>query len=116
MSQPKLISPLLDGFVMGDPISNHDGVRCCPAMMVDTGKKYMVKIISIPASQTKLDALLLAGAFSDKAAALEYFKELAHGVVEEAVLLQRLSRQEGFIPYENWQVISTCQQLYSVFR
>ena len=105
MSQPKLISPLLDGFVMGDPISSHNGVRCCPAMDVQTGKKYIVKIVSIPASQTKLEALLLAGAFSDKTAALEYFKELADGVVEEAVLLQRLSRQEGFIPYDNWQIV-----------
>ena len=27
LSEPKLISPLLDGFVMGDPMSEHDGVR-----------------------------------------------------------------------------------------
>ena len=105
MSQPKLISPLLDGFVMGDAISSHDGVRCCPAMNVQTSQKYIVKIVSIPASQTKLDALLLAGAFSSASDALEYFKELAKGVVEEASLLQRLSRQEGFLSYESWQVV-----------
>ena len=105
MSEPKLISPMLDGFMMGDPISSHDGVRCCPAMQVDSDKKYIVKIISVPASQVKLDALLLAGAFSDKDSALAYFKDLSEGVVEEAVLLQRLSRLEGFVPYENWQVV-----------
>ncbi len=104
MSEPKLISPLLDGFVMGDPISNHDGVRCCPAMQVDSDKKYIVKVISIPASQVKVDALLLTGAFADADSAAAYFKDLAEGVVEEAVLLQRLSRLEGFVPYENWQV------------
>ena len=27
MSEEKLISPLLDGFVMGDAISEHDGIR-----------------------------------------------------------------------------------------
>ena len=105
MSEPKLISPLLDGFVMGDPISDHDGVRCCPAMQTDTNDKYIVKIISVPASQTKLDALLLAGAFRDSESALDYFRDLAEGVVEEAVLLQRLSRLEGFIPYKSWQVV-----------
>lgn len=105
MSEPKLISPLLDGFVMGDPISNHDGVRCCPAMQVDSDKKYIVKVISFPASQVKVDALLLTGAFSDADSAAAYFKDLAEGVVEEAVLLQRLSRLEGFLPYENWQVV-----------
>ncbi len=105
MSEPKLISPLLDGFVMGDPISDHHGVRCCPAMQTDSGSKYIVKIISVPASQTKLDALLLAGAFRDSASALQYFGELADGIVEEAVLLQRLSRLEGFVAFDKWQVV-----------
>jgi len=105
VSVPKLISPLLDGFVMGDAISSHDGVRCCPAMRVSDSSKYIVKIISLPTSQTKLDALLLAGAFDDRASALNYFHELSRDVVEEAVLLQRLSRLEGFAAYENWQVV-----------
>ncbi len=105
MSEPKLIQPLLEGFVMGDPISDHDGVRCCPAMQTDRNNKYIVKIISVPASQIKLDALLLAGAFRDRDAALSYFKDLSEGIVEEAVLLQRLSRLEGFLSYDNWQVV-----------
>ena len=47
MSDPKLISPLLDGFAMGSPISDHDGVRCCPAMRKENEDKYIVKIISL---------------------------------------------------------------------
>ena len=105
VSEPKLISPLLDGFMMGDPISDRHGVRCCPAMQKDSDNKYIVKIISVPASQVKLDALLLAGAFSDTEGAKAYFKDLAEDIVDEAVLLQRLSRLEGFIPYDNWQVV-----------
>ena len=66
MSEFKLISPLLDGFIMGDPISDHHGVRCCPAMHTETEHKYIVKIISIPATQTQVDALLLTGAYSNK--------------------------------------------------
>lgn len=105
MSEPQLISPLLDGFVMGDPINSHDGVRACPALQLETDKKYIVKIISLPASQAKLDALLLAGAFPDRDAALNYFKELADGVIEEAELLQKLARHEGFLSFENWQML-----------
>ena len=104
MSVPKLISPLLDGFVMGDAISDHHGVRCCPAMRMSDSGKYIVKIISVPTSQTKLDALLLAGAFSDRAAAMEYYRELSQDLVEEAALLERCSRLEGFVAYESWQV------------
>ena len=104
LSDPKLVSPLLDGFVLGAPMSSHDGIRCCPAMKENSDDKYIVKIISIPASQVQLDALLLTGAYKDPAAAMDYFKELADGIVSEAELLQKLSQLEGFLPFEDWQV------------
>ena len=105
MSLPKLVSPLLDGFVMGDSISSHDGIQCCPAMKENTDDKYIVKVISIPASQVQLEALLLTGAYSDPAAAMDYFKALSDSVVEEAELLQKLSQLEGFVPFEAWQIV-----------
>ena len=105
MSEQKLVSPLLDGFQMGDPISSHDGVDCCPAIKENSDQKYIVKILSIPASQSQLDALLLAGAFQDAAGALEYFKDLADGVVQEVKLHQQLARLDGFVPCDAWQVV-----------
>ena len=105
MSEQKLISPLLDGFVMGDPMSSHDGVQCCPAMRENSEEKYIVKIISVPASQKQLDALLLTGAYPDAASATEYYKEVADGIVKEAELLKQLSKLEGFLAYDNWQVV-----------
>lgn len=105
MSEPKLISPMLDDFIMGGVISSHDGVRSCPAMRKNSDDKYIVKIISVPASQSKLDALLLTGAYPDKAAALEYFKELADGIVVEKEILDRLSKLEGFVAYDDCQVV-----------
>ena len=104
MSEAKLISPMLDGFAIGGPISDHHGIRCYPAMPGDSDKRYIVKVISIPASQVQLDALLLAGAYSSKDSALAYFKELADGVAKEADILKKLSRFEGFIPFEDLQI------------
>lgn len=106
MSEPKLISPMLDNFLMGDPISEHNGVRCCPTIENDTNHKYIVKIISTPASQAQLDALLLSGAFSSVEAADDYFKSLAEGVVKEANILSKLSQLEGFLPYTDVQLTS----------
>lgn len=105
MSDIKLISPLLDQFNMGDPISSHDGVRCCPAMRKDSDERYIVKIISIPASQTQLDALLLTGAYPDAESALTYFKELAGDIEAEVQSMQKLARIEGFLPFEGCQVV-----------
>lgn len=104
MSEPKLISPLLDNFIMGDPISEHAGVRCCPAIKKDTDDKYIVKIISVPASQTQMDALLLSGAYSDKDAALAYFSKLSDSIIDEVNVLNKLSELEGFMQIDACQI------------
>lgn len=105
MSEQKSISPLLDGYRLGDPISHHDGVSCIPAIKDESDEKYIVKIISIPASQVQLDALLLAGAYKDPQSAMAYFKELSDGVIREAECLKKLAKLEGFLPFEQWQVV-----------
>lgn len=106
MSEPKLISPLLDGFLIGEPISEHHGVSCYPAMRANTDERYIVKVISIPASQVQLDALLLSGAYSNQEEARTYFEELAQGVTDEIKVLDKLHALEGFMPYTAHQTIS----------
>jgi len=104
LSEPRLITPLLDGFMMGEPISDHHGVCSCPAIKEDTEEKYIVKIISIPASSTQMDALILSGAYPDEASALAYYKDLADDIIAEIDILKQLSEQEGFTPYDAWQL------------
>ena len=105
MSEPKLISPLLDGFVMGPSMSAHPGVKSCPAMPQDSDKRYIVKIISVPASAEQLEAMLLTGAFHSQKDALAYFKDQADRIVEEIGVLKKLSGLEGFLPFEGWQLV-----------
>lgn len=105
MSEQKPVSPLLDGFVVGNPMSTHNGIRCCPAIKESSNEKYIVKVISVPASQVQLDALLLTGAYKDPAEAMDYFREVADGIVKEAELLNTLSKLEGFLPFEGWQIV-----------
>lgn len=105
MANPKLISPLLDGFIMGEPFSNHHGVQSCPALREETEERYIVKVVSIPATQNQLDALLLSGAFTDEESAQKYFRELSEDVCKEASILSQLSKLEGFLPYQASQTI-----------
>lgn len=105
MSEATLISPLLDGFTMGQPISEHDGVSCCPAIKADTEKKYIVKIVTVPATQVQLDALLLAGAYKDPADAMDYYRSVSEDILNEAEFLKKLSQLEGFLSYEGWQMV-----------
>ena len=105
MPKPKLISPLLDGFQIGSPMSSRNGVCCCPAVHENSDKKYIVKVISVPTSQVQLNALLLTKAYKDPGEALEYFKSLAEGITTEAEFLGSLAKLEGFLPYEGWQIV-----------
>ena len=105
MSELKLISPLLDGFVPGKMMRERNGVRSCPVLKEETKEKYVCKIISVPASQVQLDALILTGAYKSASDAVEYFRDMASGVEAEAKFLKSLSQLEGFLPFEGWQVI-----------
>lgn len=103
MPELKMISPLLDNIIAGDAISDHDGIRCYPAMHEITNQKYILKVISVPASQTKFDALLLAGALKNEDEGNRYFEERVKEFVSEIEALQQLSRQEGFLPCVGYQ-------------
>ena len=41
MSEEALVSPLLDGFVLGAPMSERPGVSCHPAMKENSDQKYI---------------------------------------------------------------------------
>lgn len=99
------ISPLLDNMILGEAISDHNGIRCYPVMHVQTNDKYILKVISVPSSKTKLDALLLTGALENEDAAKDYFMQRTKELTEELDNLQQLSRQEGFLPCAGYQVV-----------
>lgn len=104
MSEIKLISPLLDDYDIGGSISDHTGVSCYPAMKKETTDRYIIKNVSIPASRTQLDALLLTGAYPDADSASAYFREMADATVAELETLKMLSKSDGFTAYDNWQI------------
>ena len=104
MSEQNNISPLLDGFTLGAPFSEHHGVACFPAIKDLSNKKYIVKKITVPASQQQFDALLFAGAYKDPGDAMEYFRENGERILAEAELLKKLSKIEGFLSYDEWQM------------
>lgn len=104
MSELKLISPLLDNYDIGSLISSHNGVQCYPAMMKDTTDRYIIKNISVPESQARLEALLLTGAYPDADSALSYFHAVADGIVEELDILKKLSEHKEFTSYDEWQL------------
>ena len=105
MSMPRKISPMLDGFLLGEACFCHEAVQCFPAIERRSGDKYIVKVISVPLSRVQMDALLLTGAFTSKQAANNYFKEEARELLQEAKTLRHLTTIGGFIDYDCFQVV-----------
>ena len=104
MSELRSTVPMLRGFTLGQAISDHNGTQCFPAMRTDSEKRYIVKKISLPASQVQASALLLTGVCRDEQAVEEYYKELALGICEEARTLDRLAGQRGFVSCQSYQM------------
>lgn len=116
MTELKFVSPILDGITVGGAISEHHGVSCYPAMNEATGEKYILKVISLPASRTQLDAFLLTGAYADETSAMTYFQEQAEDIMREVKILDKLSQLEGFLAYEKAQLVpseeDSCVRVY----
>lgn len=104
MSDIKRVSPLLDDYSLGQPYSVHNGVICCPAMHAVTNEKFIVKQISIPESQTQVDAMVLTGACLDRTSAQLYYEEIAGDLVHEVEVLQNLAQTRGFASFLGHQL------------
>lgn len=96
---------MLDGYEVGECAFDHSGVSCYPAMEKDSDKRYIVKKISLPASQVQVEALLLTGAYPSAQAAGAYYEELAQEVRGEVQTLEKLASQRGFVPYKDCQIV-----------
>lgn len=105
MSAPRLISPILDGFELGKPISRHGAVQCCIATEKISGDPFIVKMISVPQSGVHVDALLMAGAFSDRTDANSYYKEQARTLLNEAKTLRYMAALSNFTDFDSVQVV-----------
>lgn len=90
----------MEGLIAGQCFTEHHGVHCYPAIRRETGEKYIIKVITIPATATQVDAMLLAGAFSSREEAKPYFQTLAQEVIAETRTLNSLSLLEGFVGCE----------------
>lgn len=105
MSELKTVSPLLDDFSLGQSFSSHYGVTCRPALHTATKEKFILKQISIPASQIQVDALLLTGSCADRDAAQAYYSGVAEELQAEISILKKLSKSRGFAPFYGQQLV-----------
>lgn len=104
MSEIKLVSPLLDGLKVLDCFSTHGRSSCYYVEREDSEEQYVLKHISIPESETKIEALILTGAVADRAGAQAYYEGLANDIRREVVKLQSLSGHSAVASWSGYQM------------
>lgn len=105
MSAPRNISPILDGFTVAEMVSQHSAACCYRVKQNFSGKDFLLKIISLPASVSQLDTLLMSGSFSGPAEINSYFKEQARDVLRNVQVLRHMATVGGFVDYDCVQVV-----------
>ena len=105
MTSPRNISPILDGFTLGQMLSRSSTAVCYHATQNHTGQHFVVKIIPLPASAQQLDSLLMSGSFTSPSEVNTYFKEQAKDVLRNVQVLRHLATVGGFVDYDCVQVV-----------
>ena len=93
------ISPLLDAMELGECFSQHEGVSCYALRHPESGREFVLKHISIPASADQVQALLLTGAYASEAEAAEYYRKEAEALVKEAEDRKKLLDCPYILPF-----------------
>ena len=78
------VSPLLDAMEIGECFSQHDGASCYEIRHPESGREFVLKVISVPASAEQVSALLLTGAYASEEEADAYYRKEAEDLVREA--------------------------------
>lgn len=107
MATPRNISPILDGFTLGQLLTQSDTATFYIVTQNHTHQRYLLKIISLPASTQQLDRLLMSGAFAGPAEINAYYKEQVKDILRNVQVLRHMATVGGFLDYDCVQVVAS---------
>lgn len=103
MSELKMISPLLDHMAVDKEIAGHNG-RTCYTLRSTSGERFILKCISVPASDSQVRALILSGAYPDEAAVHAYYGRVAADIRSELEIGKKLAASGSFAGAISYQI------------
>ena len=93
------VSPLLDAMEVGECFASHDGASCYRILHPESGREFVLKHISVPSGEEKVEALLLSGAYASEAEADAYYRKEAEALVKEAEDRKKLLDCPYILPF-----------------
>lgn len=104
MSDLKMISPLLDGMQVERESPAHDGRTSYILRRGSSDERFVLKVLSIPAADSQVRAMILSGAYADEAALHEYYGKVVDHVKAELNAGKKLAASGYFAGALDYQV------------
>lgn len=109
--QPDLFSSLR----VGEAYSYRFGTHCHPAIQLDTGEKYIVKVYGYSIKQTVTEAFLRLGIFHDEASVLQFYEDMSREKLQDIAIINELSDTDSFTPVLASKQVATGNGSYEVY-
>lgn len=104
MAQLKLVTPLLDNMEVVQCLSVRGGTAVYTVRSTRSGQTYILKHISVPESQTQVEALIYTGAAESEEAAQKYYEQVVADYQKELETLEALSSSPNLDCYRSYQI------------
>lgn len=104
MSELKMISPLLDGMTVEQEDAGHHGRTCYTLRNEESGERFILKKIAVPASDSQVRALILSGAYPDEASVHAYYGGVVAAIKTELEAEKELAASGCFAGVVSYQI------------
>lgn len=104
MSDLKMISPLLDGMQVEKESAEHNGRTSYFLRRGSSEERFVLKVLSIPAADSQVRAMILSGAYADEAAVHEYYGKVVDDIKAELNAGKKLAASGCFAGALDYQV------------
>ncbi len=99
-----MVTPLLDGMDVEKELSVHNGRACYLLTHTESKEQFVLKHMSVPATDSQIRALILSGAYADEAAVHEYYGRVVEDMKQELRLGQKLAESGCYAGAVGFQV------------
>lgn len=104
MSEFRMVSPLLDHMTVVRTETDSAGHEHIILKRENTEDRFVLKLLSVPESQSKAQALILSGAYADEKAVQDYYSRVVDEIRAELEQEKKLAEDGHFVALEGYQV------------
>ena len=104
MSDFRLVSPLLDGYTLEKTVMTQRDRTWYSVRHIDSGENFVLKHISVPASDAQVRALILSGIYKDESDVLAYYTGVVSDIKKELDTGRKLAETGCFAGPVDYQI------------